>query len=318
MVGDVTERRVAIGAILVLLGALACASGRPAETALESVPGDERLPAGEFSAEVAVESATAVPSEEAIEEYLIGAGDVLDVDVFGLGDLDRRARVSVDGTISLPLLGAVGVSGLSLRRAEEKIARVLSERKLVREPEVSIFVAELVSRAVSVQGAVGSPGTYQLSGRETLLDIIGQSGGMNRNAGRNIVVLRGSGGDQHRIEIDADKLMGGDPSADIPLRRGDIIMVAPAQRARVYVSGAVKTPGVVEFWSSEGLTVLQAITAAGGPTNRAKLKKTHVLRRLPGGGQERIEVNVDRIQQGKEEDLALRRNDTVVVGESFF
>ncbi|HUP18736.1 MAG TPA: SLBB domain-containing protein, partial [Gemmatimonadota bacterium] len=118
--------------------------------------------------------------------------------------------------------------------------------------------------------------------------------------------------------IDARRLVEeGDPTLNVALRAGDIVMVPPARELRVYVTGAVRSPGPVGYSSSDGITVLQAITAAGGPTERANRKNVHVIRNQEDGSQERIEVNLKRIQAGKDDDLILERNDTVVVGEWF-
>ncbi len=250
----------------------------------------------------------------------IGPGDLLKIDVFGLDDLDRTARVLGNGSISLPLLGSFQIAGLTPAEAERRIERLLSDKRLVKEPEVSIFVEEFVSRAVSVQGAVVRPGVYQLIGRRTLLDVLGEAGGLDPRSGRMISILRkGPGGENQWLEIDSEKLTDeGDLSLDVAVRPGDVIMVPHSRRFRVYVTGAVERPGPVEFESGEGITVLQAITAAGGPTARASLGKVHIIRRFAGGTQERIDVNLKRIRKGKDEDLPLEKNDTVVVAEWFF
>ncbi|MEM7583022.1 MAG: polysaccharide biosynthesis/export family protein [Acidobacteriota bacterium] len=253
-------------------------------------------------------------------EYRLGAGDVLSVDVFGLEELDRKVRVSRDGTISLPLLGTFPIADLTQRAAEQLIARMLKEGNYVREPQVSIFVEEIVSRTVSIQGAVRNPGSYPLAGRKTLLAVIGEAGGLRQDAGGKILVLRhGVGGDRQRFELDTDQLtIQGDLSLDIELQPADVVMIPAARGVRVYVTGAVERPGKVDYLSNEGITVLQAITAAGGPTARANLKNVHILRQLADGTQDRIKVNVARIQKGKLDDVVLQRNDTVVVGEWFF
>lgn len=247
----------------------------------------------------------------------IGPGDVLEIDVLGVDELSRRVRVLGDGTITLPLLGNFQISGRSVKDSEELIARMLSVKELVNDPQVSIFVVESVSGAISVQGAVQSPGTYDLLGGSTLLEIIGRAGGLTQERGARILIVRGSDpATQETIEIDASRLFDeGDVSQNVGLRPGDIVVVPPARRLRVYVTGAVRRPGAVEYSSSEGITVLQAITAAGGPTERANLKKVTIKRRHSDGTEELIPVNAKRIQNGKEPDLPLERNDTVVVGE---
>ncbi len=252
-------------------------------------------------------------------EYRIGAGDVLAIDVFGLDEMDRKVRVQRDGMISLPLLDAFPVDGLELEGAEQRIADMLRERQLVRDPQVSIFVEELVSRGVNVQGAVVRPGIYQLIGSKTVLEVIGEAGGVREDSGTRILVLRMVKGQEQKMDLDLERLIdGADPSLNVQLLPDDVVMVPFSRQLTVYVTGAVEQPGPVTYQSGDGITVLQAIIAAGGPTPRANLKNVHLLRKIPGGGQEQIKVNLKKIQSGRMDDLLLERNDTVVVGEWFF
>ena len=119
--------------------------------------------------------------------------------------------------------------------------------------------------------------------------------------------------------MDAEALIDrGDASLNVALQPGDAIVVPHVKTFRVYVTGAVSKPGSVEFRSTEGITVLQAITAAGGPTERASLSKVSILRSNPDGSQEKIQLNLRKIQKGKQPDQPLRKNDSVVVGEWLF
>ena len=254
-----------------------------------------------------------------VDRYRIGPGDVLEVDVFGLDELDRKVRVRGDGRISLPLLGDFAVAGLDLEGAKRRIAGMLRDRRLVREPEVSIFVEQLVSRGVAVQGAVVSPGVYQLIGSRSLIELIGEAGGLRANNGGRVMVLREEAGVKRKLELDLEFLVSGaERPTRVALRPGDVVMVPFSRQHTVYVTGAVERPGPVTFASGEGLTVLQAITAAGGLTPRAKPGRIHILRQPPDGGRQKIDVNLKRIQRGKQDDVLLQRNDTVVVGEWFF
>lgn len=256
--------------------------------------------------------------------YNIGSNDLLSVEVFGLDDFDRKVRVLRDGTISLPLVGSVQVEGLSLEAAQERIAQLLREKRLVRDPQVTLFVEEYLSRGVSVQGAVQRPGIYQMLGPRSLLEIIGEAGGLSgregERAGSEIFVVRkDSRGEQTRLRLDAQRLVGeGDPSLNIPLQPGDVVVVPFDRRQRVYVSGAVQSPGAVEFLESEGISLLQAITAAGGPNERARLSNVFIKRRDAQGQEEQIRLNLKKIKNGKEQDVELQANDTVVVGDWFF
>lgn len=247
----------------------------------------------------------------------IGPGDVLEINVLGVDELSKKVRVLGDGTITLPLLGNFSIAGMTVTEAEAEIGRTLAEKKLVNEPQVSIFVEESVSASVTVQGAVVKPGVYELFGQRTLLEVLGRAGGLNRERGAEILVLRrGEDGEQESLQVDATQLVEeGDVSLNLQLQPGDIVMVPVARKLRVYVTGAVTRPGAVEYSSSEGITVLQAVTAAGGPTERANLKKVTLRRRLEDGTEESREINLKKIQNGKEPDIPLKRNDTIVVRE---
>ena len=252
--------------------------------------------------------------------YVLGAHDVLRIEVFELEQLKRTVRISADGTITLPLLGVVELGGLTPQEAEQHVAQLLREGDLVRNPQVTVFVEEFVSRQVSVQGAVASPGVYPMMGQKTLLGMIGQAGGIIERAGDTIFVLRPYAADEEeRIEIDVDSLVYEvNPLTNIALRPGDIVMVPYERNIRVYVNGAVRSPGVQEFPSKYEVTLLQAITAAGGVNERANESRIRVIRRLPGGAKQMYEADLGDIQRGKDEDLVLRENDIVVVDESFF
>ena len=260
----------------------------------------------------------------AVGDYRIGTSDLLSIEVFGVEELQRKVRVLRDGNVTLPLLGPVAIAGLSLEEAEEKIAGLLAEAELVVDPHVTIFVEEYRSRGVSVQGAVQRPGVYQVLASETLLGILGQAGGLSgrdgeRASGEIYVVRIEPTGEPVKLTIDAERLFDlGDPTLNIPLQPGDAVLVPFAQQHRVYVSGAVNNPGAVEFLSSEGITLLQAITSAGGPSERAKLGSVVIKRRLDDGTEQQIELNLKRIRRGKDPDVPLQKNDTVVVGDWFF
>ena len=260
---------------------------------------------------------TVVMAQDEASMLTVGPGDILEISVLGVDELSRKVRVLGDGTITMPLLGNFPIAGFTVKEAEDAIGRALADKQLVNEPQVSIFVAESVSGSVTVQGAVVKPGVYELFGQRTLLEVLGRAGGLNRERGAEIIVLRrGETGAQESLLVDATRLVEeGDVSLNLQLEPGDIVMVPVARNLRVYVTGAVTRPGAVEYSSSEGITILQAVTAAGGPTERANLKKVTLRRRLDDGTEESLEINLKKIQNGKEPDIPLERNDTIVVGE---
>jgi polysaccharide export outer membrane protein len=229
-------------------------------------------------------------------------------------------RVSEEGTITLPLLGQVIVGGRTREDVEREIARRLAEG-YVKDPQVTVFVREFQSRKVTVSGAVNRPGSYAMLGPRTLLEMIAEAGGLTDEVGQELYVVRGETADaeRDRIPIDLESLLyQGDHSLNIDLRPGDIVYAPFEEMVDIYVNGAVRTPGAYEFKRSERVTVLQAVTRAGGVTERASEKKLHVIRKRPDGSKVILPVNLRKVKQGKDEDIELRKDDIVVVPESFF
>jgi polysaccharide biosynthesis/export protein len=260
--------------------------------------------------------------EEGADDYRIGRQDLLEIRVFDLKELDQTVRVSDDGSITLPLLGRLEVAGLTKTQLAGEIARRLEE-SYVRNPQVTIFIKEYESRKVAVSGAVKKPGTYEMLGPKTLLEMISIAGGLDQNLGREILVFRrppdGERGPTERISVDLERLIYlGDPEMNLPLQAGDIIYVPTVELIRIFVSGAVRNPNVYEVPRAEPITVLRAITLAGGTTDRAAEKRVQIIRVRPDGSRVTIPVDLRRVKRGRAEDPVLQKDDLVLVPEAFF
>src|SRR5512144_2136613 len=122
-------------------------------------------------------------------EPCLGPGDLLEISVFRWPDIQGyRARVSPAGTISLPLLGNRRAAGLTETQLRDQIADGL-KHSIMRDPQVSVFVAEYVSQQVSVTGAVARPGLIGLSrDHRTVSDMISEAGGFSEHAGGRILL----------------------------------------------------------------------------------------------------------------------------------
>ncbi len=141
------------------------------------------------------------------EGYRIGPGDVLKITVYGHEDLTRPAVVAADGRMPFPLIGDVQASGLTPTELEARLRELLGKDYLV-DPQVSVAVQEYRSQKVFVLGEAEKPGTYALTGRATLLDVLSQAGGPSKTAGRQLVVVRvpevrGTGDTGHGRQHDA-------------------------------------------------------------------------------------------------------------------
>lgn len=257
--------------------------------------------------------------EKFTQEYRVGPKDLLEISVFGADELSRTVRVSEDGKVTLPLLGEVLVDGLTKSELEKKLADLLGE-KYVQNPQVTVFIREYQSKRVSVLGAVEKPGPYQLLGRQTLMQIVSEAGGLTRDAGSDIIIIRqlpdGTSTSLH-ISID-DLFLKGDAKLNVPLEAGDIVNIPVDKLVAVYVFGQVKNPGALQVKKSAIPTLLQAIAQAGGFTDRASRGGVVIKRKDETGKEKEIKVNVRSILNNKQKDVQLLENDTVYVPESLF
>jgi polysaccharide export outer membrane protein len=305
--------RVAVSAA-VLLGAPTLASQTEEQGSsdepmkLEAVPVEGSLP-------------LAPPSllDPERSDYRIGRQDLLEITVFDVDELDQTVRVADDGSITMPLLGRLAVAGLTKSELQALIARLLEDR-FVRDPQVTVFIREYESKKVAVSGAVKKPGTYEMLGRKTLLEMISMAGGLDKDLGRDIIIFRQEqDGVTRRLAVDLQQLVyRADPEMNLIVEAGDIIYVPTIEKVRIFVSGAVQNPDLYEVPRDEPVTVLKAITLAGGTTDRAAEKKVQVIRTDPGGERIVLLVNLRAVKRGKAEDPILRKDDIVLVPESFF
>jgi polysaccharide export outer membrane protein len=253
-------------------------------------------------------------------EYRVGPKDLLEVTAMGVAELNKFVvRVSEDGLIRLPLVGEVDVNNLTQSDVEKKLIKILGEKYLLN-PQVTVFILEYRSKRVSVLGAVEKPGPYELLGRQTIMSIISQAGGMTRDAGNDIIVIRQlPDGSSTSIRISIDELfVKGEAGLNIPLEPNDIVNIPVDKVVTIYVFGQVKNPGALQVKRSNLPTLTQAIAQAGGFSDRAAKGSITIRRKKPSGEEIEIKVNAKDILKGKVKDVPLMENDTVYVPESLF
>ncbi len=274
-------------------------------------------------------------------DYPIGPGDVLQISVPAMDELNNyAARVSGEGTITLPLIGVVPVAGLTEQQTREEIRRRLQER-YVYDPQVSLFVSEYRSRQVAVIGAVNKPGLYNLASEaNTLLDMISQAGGMTDTAASRILFIPAEPGEERQakelaavlpaalsnrdssltlkrpdpIVIDLQYLHRGGQQIylTLPAKPGDVIIVPTS--GEVLVEGWVKTPASYKI--SPGMTVLGAVAAAGGLLFAADTDEVKVLRTGRGGEKILLSADLEKIKRGESPDIPVEAGDVVEVSFS--
>jgi len=248
-----------------------------------------------------------------VNDYRIGPKELLEITVFGLPELNQTVRVSEDGSINMLLIGRVEVSGLTAQELERKLASIL-DKQYTKDARVTVFIKEY--QKISVIGAIGKPGMYELVGPTTLLEVIAQAGGLTPQAMNELFVYRqGKDGKQTRIVIKLEDLMiHGNQDLNIELQPKDMVTIPIDQMLNVYVYGEVIKPGAVTYMSSRKITLLQAIAQAGGPTGWAKKSKIMVKRKDKITGKEmKILVNLKNMISGKVADIFLVEGDIVIV-----
>jgi polysaccharide export outer membrane protein len=243
-------------------------------------------------------------------DYRVGPGDRLSVSVLQMPDMKTSVRVSQQGAISLPLIGAVQVSGLSSSEIEKRLADEL-RRTYVRDPQVSVQVEEIESHPISVVGAVAEPGTFQVRGPMHLLAVLSLAKGVTDTAGNRVLVVRA---DQAATPIDLDLkqlLESGDPALNVVVNPGDVVKVPAA--SMIYIVGEFKKPGAFPMPRGDRLTVLRAMALGEGLSPMAAKKDAVIMRTDATGKQTEIEIRLDRIIKAEEPDPQLQANDVLFV-----
>ena len=257
-------------------------------------------------------------------DYRVGPGDVLEVEVYDDPDLSGLVTVQHGGEISFPLLGDLSVTGLTAREVRETLTRLLAKDYLV-DPQVVVKVKEHRSQWITLVGEVQRPGKYFLQGSKTLLELLTEAGGFTPQASGEVIVSRpepeappeeeNGGSEPIRIFLSPDQPPAQQKTAlSHQLQSGDIVTATSTQF--FYVSGEVKNPG--SYPMTPGLTVLKAVSVAGGLTKFGSKGKVEILRKGKGSDAERIKVDLGDIEGGKKPDVPLTAEDIIKVGKRVF
>jgi polysaccharide export outer membrane protein len=248
-------------------------------------------------------------------DYVIGPQDILTINSFDQEDLSGKYPVDADGTFTFPLVGRVKAGGLTLRELEGELKRLLRDG-FFKNPQLSVGVELYRSQKIHVVGEIRNPGTYPLTGDMNLIEAIARAGSTLPSASGEALIVRARAGKSSAVRqlpgtenvdvktVDLKELQSGALSQNVALRDGDTIFVPRAES--VYVFGQVKSPGAYSI--QRNTTVLQALSLAGGITDRGATGRIKIVRIEKG---KTVEVRV------KLTDL-VRPGDTIIVPERFF
>jgi polysaccharide export outer membrane protein len=273
--------------------------------------------------------APATPIAAATQANVIGVDDQIVVRVADNPDLsDKPQRVDPNGEIRLPMIGRVQAGGLTPQQLE---AELTSRYKVfLNEPDVMVAVLESRSQPVSVVGAVATPGVRQVDGRKSLVEMLLMAGGAASDAGPTVTVTRrlergriplltakdDSSGQFSTVDIELRPLLEGrSPAMDIQLQPNDVITVSKAEM--IFVIGEVGKAGPLPLLRGNSMTILEAVSSAGGVLRTAAAGDARILRAAaPNQVRAETPVDIPKILAGKANDIALNPGDILVVPDS--
>lgn len=256
------------------------------------------------------------------ERYRIGFQDVLEIQVFKHPNLTQRVSVGQNGTI---LLFRLDKPITAVCRSERDLAADIAEayrEKFIRDPQVTVVVAERKSQSFGVLGAVEKPGNFFVDRRVHLLEMLALAGGPNKEAGTRLLIARtgsdsnckeGTGPDDPDVMVLDYRIRDIQEGREIVwMKPGDVVTVLDADI--IYMYGDVNKQG--SYRIREPITLTQAIVSAEGLRPAAKKDKIRVLRQRQGSPErDEFVFDLNKIDKGQVKDPILEPNDIVAVSE---
>jgi polysaccharide export outer membrane protein len=265
------------------------------------------------------------------QDVVVGPDDSVTIVAMNCEEVSKTWRVGTKGELNLPMVGVIQAAGMTVQQLTAQVTERL--QKYLRDPQVTIFIAEQRSQPVMVTGAVDKPGTYQMGTEKVLFEVLLMAGGP-KAAGPSVSIRRNAsvghldipGVKEYQddgynfVNLDLTEVMSGrGDKATLRLRPHDIVSVAPTQPSRyVHITGEVLRPGAVELVTQDSVSLLRVVATAGGTSSLASLGKTMIMHVSADGAQASQPVFIDlkKIMQGKAMDISLTAGDVVVISRS--
>ncbi len=244
--------------------------------------------------------------------YRLGAGDVVNLQVWGRPELGGKHVIGPDGVITLPLVGPTPVS-MRTREEAAQIVRARLDRFYV-DPDVQFQVEQYLSHRVTVLGRVANPGLLAFEQPPTLLEVLAKAGSLpvidKQATLTRCAIFRGR---DRVIWIDLKRLLnGGEAHLNLRMKPGDLVYIPDSADTMVYVLGAVHRPGAYRL--TPDMSVLDALATAGGPNEDAQPKEIGVYR----PGRQAVErISLQNLMDARQPvNFALAEGDVIFVPKS--
>jgi len=241
------------------------------------------------------------------------SGDLCNIQVYDVPNFDFKARINDAGDLTLPVAGTLHLAGLDIASAEKLIAARLIAADYIKSPQVSLLVLDSPNHFVTVTGEVRTPGPVPVYGEKRLLDVLSAAGGLTPASSPQLTIYHRGSTDPVLIHLPADPAASG--QYNIPVLPGDNIIVSKV--GVVYVIGAFHQQGAIPLKNTTPLTLIEAMSLAGGVNYEAAMNKAYILRatgeRRGGDGRREIPFNVSSVLKHKVPDPVLQNDDIVLV-----
>ena len=264
------------------------------------------------------------PSGQPAASYIVGPQDVLTITSYDQTELTGKFTVESDGSFTYPYIGRVSVGGMTLRGVEASLKKELATQGFFKDAQITVAIEQYRSQKIYIVGEVRTPGAYAMSGNMQLVEALALAGSTLPTASGEAVVVHASNdsllvetarpadlndprnNDPDRVaRVDLRELENGDLKQNVALRSGDTVFVLRAEN--VYVFGQVKNPGAYPL-RQKNTTVLQALSLAGGVTDRGSTGRIQIVRIVNGKKMELRAALTDFVEP----------RDTIVIPERFF
>lgn len=239
--------------------------------------------------------------------------------VWGQDDLSKEYIVGEDGNVPFPLIGHVKADGLTTLELSKRLRDLLEKDYLVN-PQVIVSVSDYRSKKVNVLGDAERPGVYYLSGNNTMLEILSKAGGLRPKTGKQVVLVRttrrdGKVSGSTLLRFSMDKIQSGDLTENIPVQDEDTVIV-PRNQA-FFVLGEVRSPGTYPI--DKETSILDAVTLAGGFSDRAAPSGVKLIRRSADGKEESMALDLSG-QVPRDRNIKVENGDMIIIpkGNTFF
>ena len=238
-------------------------------------------------------------------DFYLGIQDLLSVHIYGSAEYAPNVRISLDGTVDLPLIGTVHLNGLTLHEAQDLIASRLVDAGMYRNPQVSIQVTESPNQMATVVGELH--GLVPIVGERRLLDVLSAAGGGLPPTASHIITINRPGV-AHPIIVDLGTNPAESAQADIPIFPRDTIVVPRV--GVVYLLGAFKTQGAIPLTQNSPLTLMKVAALAGGTGFEGRANDLRIIR-TTGFTRQVVRVDINKVIYGKAPDPVLQADDIV-------